>query len=321
VLVEGDYWPLALELMRRRCAPVAVINGRISDRAFGRQRRFGRLNRLFYREVERFGLQSDDDRRRLLALGAPADRLVVTGNLKFDAPEPTRQPGLEAGLLRLAAGRPILVAGSTLEGEDEAVLEAFRRLGGGRRALLILVPRHPERWNSVDDLLSHSGQRHLRRSHLDTSHLDTSHLDTSHLDPGPLDPVDVLLLDSLGELAALYALATAVFIGGSLVPKGGHNPIEPALFGIPTAVGPSQFNFLDVAKLFDEAGAWRRVADAEGLAAIWKAWLEHPSAAKDVGERARALVARHRGAAVRSVALLAPTLAAAGLVAAEGQAR
>src|SRR5882724_9502602 len=284
VLVEGDLWPLVLREARRRRLPVVVVNGRVSDRSFRRMRRVKPLLGPLLSGVDRFGVQTAEDREKLLQLGVPAERIAVTGNLKYESPEPERRPALEEGITRLAAGRPVLLAGSTMAGEEEQVLDAFAHLGGGARALLLLAPRHPERWDEVDRLLTARGLARVRRSHLE--------------DGG--EPA-VLLLDSLGELAGLYALAAAAFVGGTLVPTGGHNPLEPARFGVPTAVGPAMHNFRDMAERFDQAGAWRRVRDAAGLAAAWSGWLADPAAAREVGERARQLVEANRGAAAATL--------------------
>lgn len=291
VLVEGDYWPLVLRAAARRSLPVVVVNGRVSDRTFPRLHRLRRFLAPLFDPVARIGVQTGQDRSRLLALGLAEERVVVTGNLKFETPEPPAAPVLEAEVRRLAAGRPILLAGSTMDGEEAAVLDAFERLGGGQRALLVLAPRHPERWDKVFRLLAESRHAHARRS-------------ASQASERPA----VLLLDSLGELATLYRLAAAAFVGGTLVPTGGHNPIEPARFGVPTAVGPSMENFQEIAAQLDAAAAWRRVGGATELAAVWGEWLEDPAEARAVGARGAALVEANRGALERTLALLAPLI-------------
>lgn len=296
VLVEGDYWPLALSRARRRGMPVAVVNGRVGDTSFRRMRRLRPFLGPLLGAVDRFAVQSDEDRRRLVALGVAAERVTVTGNLKYDSPPPAPVPELAAALARLAAGRPLLVAGSTMPGEEEAVLAAHRAAGGGPAALLVVAPRHPERWDEVERSLARAGVAAARRS---------------ALGGGVEDRVDVVLLDSLGELAALYEHAAAAFVGGTLVPTGGHNPLEPARFGVATAVGPSMENFRQVAADFDRAAAWARVADAAALGETWRRWLAEPAAAREVGERARRRIEAERGAVERTVAVLAPLLARA----------
>jgi len=307
ILVEGDYWPLILRTCHQRGMPVAVVNGRFGARSFGRWRKLAKLwlaklwlAKLWpaiHRPVVCFGMQTAEDRARLLALGAEPQRVTVTGNLKFEMPEPAPQPALEAALLRMAGERPILVAGSTMQGEDALVLDAFVAAGGGARALLVLVPRHPERWDQAEALAVERGLHLLRRSRLATLASD-----------GPIKAPAVLLLDSMGELAALYRLASAAFIGGTLVPTGGHNPLEAARFGVPVVVGPSMVNFRQIAEQFEAAQAWRRVDSGPALAAAWCALLDAPAEAAALGARGRALVRANRGALERTRALLAPLL-------------
>ncbi len=294
VLVEGDLWPLLLRTVRRRGLPTAVINGRVSDRSFRRQLPWRRLLRpLLLDPIDRFGVQTAADRERLLALGVPAERVTVTGNLKFESPEPPELPELQRRLAQLADGRPLLLAGSTMPREEAQVLDAFAAAGGGAAALLVLAPRHPDRFDAVaaqvasrvPDLVRRTGEDRERPS--------------------------VFLLDSIGELAALYRYATAAFIGGTLAPTGGHNPLEAARFGVPVAVGRSMENFREIAEAFDRTEAWARVDDGADLGRRWRLWLEHPDEAAAVGTRGRALVLANRGATDRTLALLAPLLARA----------
>lgn len=298
VLVEGDYWPLLLREAARRGLPVAVVNGRVGDRSFRRMRRLRRLLGPLFDPVGAFGVQTADDARRLSELGVPEERIAVTGNLKYESPEPPPVPELEAGLRELAAGRPLLVAGSTMAGEEARVLAAFREAGGGERALLVLAPRHPERFEEAAGRVAESGLRLVRRSGLER-------VGPARTGGAP----DVVLLDTLGELASLYRLAAAAFIGGTLVPTGGHNPLEAARWGVPVAVGPSMENFREMAADFDRRGAWARAADAGELARVWRRWLDEPEEAARVGARARALVEENRGALARTLDLLRPILA------------
>jgi 3-deoxy-D-manno-octulosonic-acid transferase len=298
VLVEGDYWPLLLHEVRRRGLPVAVVNGRVGDRSFRRMRRLRPLLGALFSGIDRFGVQGGQDRDRLVALGVEPGRIAVTGNLKYDSSEPPPAPELEDALRGLAGGRPVLLAGSTMAGEEEVVLAAFQDLGGGERALLVLAPRHPERWGEVEALLRSRGLDAIRRTSLPVS--------------GRLGPPAAVLLDSLGELAGLYRLADAAFLGGTLVPTGGHNPLEAARFGVPLAVGPAMHNFREMAAAFDRAGAWRRVADARELAVAWREWLDDPAAARVTGERARRLVEENRGAVARTVEMLAAVVPLTG---------
>lgn len=295
ILVEGDYWPLVLNEAARRQVPVAVVNGRVGESAFHRMRRWRRLSaRLFFDGVGAFGVQTEEDRRRLVGSGAAAERIRVTGNLKFDTPPPTAKPEFEERIRRLAADRPILVAGSTMEGEENKVLDAFREIGGGERALLVLAPRHPKRWDRTAGLLRELDFEVVRRRSLAEANGSYA---------------EVLLLDSLGELATVYGVADAAFIGGTLVPTGGHNPLEPAHFAVPTVVGPSMENFRQIADCFERAGAWRQVADPGDLARAWDAWLSEPEEARSVGERARELLRSNQGALDRTLEMLATLLA------------
>lgn len=292
VLVEGDLWPLALRYSRRRGLPIVVINGRISDRNFARLRRFRPFVRLLFEPVDFFAVQSNQDRARFLELGVGEEKIEVTGNLKFDSPAPARSSELEGGIARLADGRAVLVAGSTMAGEEELVLDAYDRVGCAR-ALLILAPRHPERWPAVAEQLETRGTDFLRRSDLTATPSAAS-------DRRPA----VLLLDSLGELAGVYAVAQGAFIGGTLVPTGGHNPLEAARFGTPVVVGSSMHNFPEISRLFDEASAWERVHDVGSLAECWGRWLDDPDAALRLGRRGEKIVAKNRGAVERTRRIL-----------------
>ncbi len=311
ILVEGDYWPLVLSEAKRRSLPVAVINGRVGDRSYGRMKKLRRLLGYLFSRVDRFGVQSTEDRDRLVSLGVPAERVTVTGNLKYESPEPAVKPDLEERLRALAAGRPILLAGSTTPGEEEQILDAFSRLKG---AMLVIAPRHPERWDEVAALLGARGVNAVRRSGIPGALTPRPPLPVHPSTPSPGEGEtytylpDVVLLDSLGELAGLYRIAAGAFIGGTLAPKGGHNPLEPARFGVPVAAGPSMHNFRDMAERFDQAQAWRRVKDAEELAAVWGEWIADPEAAREQGGRALRLLEENRGALGRTLEMLGPVL-------------
>jgi len=243
VVAETEFWPNFLRLARKSGTRVVVVNARISDRSFARYRRWRGLFRRVLKNVDRFLAQSDVDRGRLVEIGAPADRVSVSGNLKFDIKAPKVSPliGQLQVAIKNSAASPVIVAGSTVEGEEPIVLEAFRRaLKWYPNAALILAPRHPERWPAVIELLRASGLPWWRRTEWTT---DT--------------PIagGIFLLDSIGELAALYHLATVAFVGGSLAPRGGHNILEPAHYGVPILVGPHNQNFRDIVEMFTRAGA------------------------------------------------------------------
>jgi len=297
VLIEGEYWPLLMRYLQRRQVPIAVVNGRVSDRSFRRMKRIRPILGPLFRPVDRFGVQTEQDRRRLIALGAPAERVVTTGNLKFESAEPPLSEPLEALISKLAGTRPVLVAGSTMRGEEAIVLDAFRRSGGGESALLVVAPRHPERWDEAETLIREAGYSYDRRSRRQGA-------------PGGErgESLDILLLDTLGELAGLYRHAQGAFIGGTLVPTGGHNPLEAARFGVPVAVGPSMENFRQIAEIFDVAEAWERARDAEELGQIWQSWWKNPGRAEQIGRRGAALIEENRGAVARTIELLRPIL-------------
>lgn len=291
VLVEGDYWPLLLRYTRRRHLPVVVVNGRIGERTFNRLRRVPRFARALFGGIDRFAVQTTDDRQRLVGLGVDSGRITVTGNLKFDAELPARLPEVERLFSEVAGSRPILMAGSTMGDEELPIVEAFRQAGGGERAMLVLAPRHPERWHEVAQGVLRSGLELVRRSELEAA-----------------DRPDVVLLDSLGELAALYRLAQGAFVGGTLVPTGGHNPLEPAVQGVAVAVGPSMENFRQMAAEFDLAEAWRRVDDDATLAAFFREALSGSAELASMAGRGRELVAANRGAAQRTLAAINPAI-------------
>lgn len=233
LLVETELWPNLIHEARRRGARVALVNGRISPRSFPRYRRVRRLLRHVLSEVDLFLMQGEAHAERIRALGAPADRVQVTGNLKFDAVEPGRLPERLARLIQGGPPRPLWVAGSTVGGEEELVLSAFHRVRERvPQARLLVAPRHPERFPAVPALVEAAGFRCLRRS---------------ALDPAAWRDGEVLLLDSLGELSQVYSLASVVFVGGSLVPAGGHNILEPAVSGRAVVVGPHMENFQEIA--------------------------------------------------------------------------
>jgi 3-deoxy-D-manno-octulosonic-acid transferase len=288
LLVETELWPNLIHEAHRRGTRVALVNGRISPRSFPRYSRLGRLLRAMLSEVDLFLMQGEPHAERIRSLGAPPERVQVTGNLKFDAVAPGRLPERLARLLygSSAQRRPLWVAGSTVGGEEELVLSAFHRVRERiPEARLLLAPRHPERFDAVPALVESAGFRCLRRS---------------SLGPAAWNDGEVLLLDTLGELAQVYALASVVFVGGSLVPSGGHNILEPAVAGKPVVVGPHMDNFQEIADQFRAEHALLQVASAEELGREVAALLLDDRRRMGLGERARELVGRNRGAVARS---------------------
>ena len=293
VLAEAEFWPNVLRLAKQSGARIAVVNARISDRSFPRYRRFRGLMLGMLRNIDVFLAQSEQDAQRLVEIGAEVQRVTVAGNLKFDVKPPAQSdlvPGLQAALQREQGG-PVIVAGSTLAGEEEILLDAFVEVRKAfPKAVLVLAPRHPERFGVVADLLVARGVSWIRRS----EGKGTTPLAGS-----------VLLLDTIGELAALYELATLAFVGGSLVPAGGHNIVEPARFGVPVVVGPHTENFREIVETFQRAGAVL-VVSADELAAAFLHLLHDDADRSALGSKAADVVRRNSGATTRTVdALLA----------------
>jgi 3-deoxy-D-manno-octulosonic-acid transferase len=298
LLTETEIWPLFLERASRRGIPVAVVNGRISERSFGRYRLVRRWLAPTLSRIALFAMQSQEDARRIEALGAPRERVRAPGNLKYDLDPPAAFP--DAPRLRAAAaGRPVLVAGSTGDEEEALVLDAWSGLP--RRPLLVLAPRRPERFDSVANLVERRGLRLVRRSS-----------PVSRL-PSPDAPVDVYLLDSIGELASAYAGAALAFIGGSLIPTGGQSPIEAWAAGVPVIAGPHMDNFREAASRGEALGLLSRVPDATALGPAIAAALEAKEETARRGREASDFVAASRGAAgatADAVLALAPALSA-----------
>jgi 3-deoxy-D-manno-octulosonic-acid transferase len=297
VLVETELWPNLIHEAHLRGTRIALVNGRISHRSYPRYIRFGRFVRRVLSEVDLFLMQGEAHAERIRAMGAAENRVKVTGNLKFDAVEPGRMPERLARLLQGGTAlppRPLWVAGSTVEGEEELVLTAFHRVRERvPQARLLVAPRHPERFSSVPALVEAAGFRCLRRT---------------ALDPAAWQDGEVMLLDTLGELSQVYALASVVFVGGSLVPSGGHNILEPAVAGKPVVVGPHMDNFQEIATQFRKENALVQVESADELAREVSTLLLDERLRAGLGERARALVGRNRGAVDRSSDALASLL-------------
>jgi 3-deoxy-D-manno-octulosonic-acid transferase len=299
LLTETELWPLFLDRARARKIPVALVNGRLSDRSFPRYRLVRRFLRGPLEAIALFAVQSREDALRLEALGLPPGRIQICGNIKYDLP--AAPPFADAArLAKLADRRPVFVAASTAEGEEQTVLEAFRRVAG--RALLAIAPRRPERFDAVASLVERSGFSVLRRSSPDSQIQNPK---------SEIQNPFVYLLDSIGELASLYREASLAFVGGSLAPIGGHNPIEAWAQGVPVVVGPHTQNFRDVISEGQRRGFGKNVADAAGLARAFESALADPEAWKAAGRNAREFVAANRGAARATVRAVLPLLQSA----------
>jgi 3-deoxy-D-manno-octulosonic-acid transferase len=289
VLAETEFWPNLLQGCFRRGIPVAVVNARISDRSWPRYQMLRRLWAPILGRLNRLLAQSETDADRLRALGCRPDAVSVAGNLKFDV-----RAVQAAEVTRLLRPAPLqfLVAGSTLEGEEAALLEVWPRLlKAGHPLAMVLAPRHPERFDQVAALLDRSSIPSVRRSAWKSHPPDAQH---------PLWPGEVLLLDSIGDLASVYSLAAVAFVGGSLVPAGGHNPLEPAQFGVPMVMGPNYANFRAITEDLIAHNAIR-IAAREQLAQVLVDLLTGREEAKAMGERAREVFEQQAGATGRCV--------------------
>jgi 3-deoxy-D-manno-octulosonic-acid transferase len=300
VMMETEIWPNLLRLCRKRGVRTVVINGRISSRSYPRYRLIRRFFARVLADVDRFCMQSDESARRLVELGADPARITVTGSLKFDSLE---LPGLASHakprervlrFFRVSPNRTVIVAGSTMKGEEAAVLRAFSRVKATMpNALCVLAPRAPERFDEAERLARDAGFVTTRRSEL----------------PIDAEPrADVVVLDSIGELAQLYQVATAVFVGGSLLDHGGHNILEPAIFGKPIVFGPHMQNFKEIAEAFLANDAALQVGSDRELDAVLLTLVTDPVRRARLGAAARALVEANRGAKSKTLDVISELL-------------
>jgi 3-deoxy-D-manno-octulosonic-acid transferase len=303
IVMETEIWPNFLRETRRSGIPVIFANARISERSFSRFERWRFLIGEFFertlQDPELFLAQSEEDAKRLVSMGAPEERVEITGNLKYDA-EPSAIGRFGSWLqtqIRQQERWPVLVAGSVVEGEEQAVLAGYDGVQRQwRRTLLILAPRKPDRFIAAEKIIAEGGWNTVRRSQLDMSH--------------PLgEDTDVLVLDSIGELAGLYSLADAVFVGGSLVRAGGHNILEPACFSRPPVFGPSMENFREMADRFLDAHAGVQVANGEQLGKVWVQLIENNGMRERMGQAAHEISKQNRGATARSLERIAAAIA------------
>jgi 3-deoxy-D-manno-octulosonic-acid transferase len=301
VMMETEIWPNLLRECRARGIKTLMINGRISSRSYPRYRLIRPFFRRVLADVDRFCMQSEESARRLIELGGDGSRVTVTGSLKFDSLDSPLAHGKQRVLrfFRLSPSRMAIVAGSTLRGEEAAVLRAFARVRLTQpNALAILAPRHPERFGEVERLAREAGFVAVRRSDL----------------PIDAEPrADVVVLDTLGELAQLYQVATAVFVGGSLVDNGGHNVLEPAIFGKPIVFGPHMQNFKEIAAAFLQNGAAVQVQTDRELEEVMASLVTDPVRRARLGAAARALVEANRGAKDKTLAVLSELLPPGGI--------
>jgi 3-deoxy-D-manno-octulosonic-acid transferase len=293
LMMETEIWPVVLRECRARGIKTVVVNGRLSSRSFPRYRLIRPFMRRVLQDVDRFCVQSDESARRFIALGADPSTVVVTGSLKFDSLDnsgPLRARDRVLRYFRLPPSRPVIVAGSTMKGEEPAVLRAFRRVRAtSPTALLVLAPRHPERFGEVAQLCRNEGWKTARRTEL-------------AIDAEPR--ADIIVVDTIGELASIYQIGTAVFVGGSLVATGGHNVLEPAVFGKPIVFGPHMENFREISEAFVSAGAAVRLDDEGQLETVLLDLLGDPVRRARLGAAARALVEANRGAKDKTMTVI-----------------
>jgi 3-deoxy-D-manno-octulosonic-acid transferase len=300
IMMETEIWPNLLRECRARGVKTAVVNGRLSARSYPRYRLIRPMMRRVLDHVDRFLVQSEESARRFIDLGADPARVVVTGSMKFDSLE-VSSTALQARArdrvlryFRIPASRPVIVAGSTMKGEEGAVLKAFRRVRSVTpNTLLVIAPRNPERFAEAEQLARQEGWKVARRSEL-------------AIDAEPR--VDVVVLDTIGELATIYQIATVVFVGGSLVATGGHNVLEPAVFGKPIVFGPHMQNFAEIAEAFVVNGAGLQLAGEEELEEAFLSLMSDPVRRARLGAAARALVEANRGANDKSITVLTALL-------------
>jgi 3-deoxy-D-manno-octulosonic-acid transferase len=300
IMMETEIWPNLLRECRRRGIRTVVINGRISSRSYSRYRMVRAFFRHVLGDVDRFCVQNEESARRLVELGADASTVTVTGSLKFDSLElPAASPHgkTRARVLRffrVAPTRTVVVAGSTVRGEEAAVLHAFARIKATMpSALAVLAPRQPERFGEVERIARDAGFVTIRRSEL-------------AIDADPR--AEVVVLDSIGELAQLYQVATAVFVGGSLAGHGGHNILEPAIFGKPIVFGPHMQNFREIADAFISNDAAIQVQTERELDEVLLALVTDPVRRARLGAAARALVEANRGAKTKTLDVIGELL-------------
>ena len=281
--METELWPNVTRISRKRGLRLVLANGRISDRSFPRYRAFQPIVRRLLRKYDRILAREDLDRERFVAIGSPPEIVETTGNVKFDYEPDTRPLEVAPLVEQLIAGRKVFVIGSTMQGEDEALVPLLPGFIAAHNAFVILAPRKPERFDVVAGLLSGAGLSFVRRSAFP-----------------PAGKAGVLLVDVFGELARLYSFATVAFVGGTLVPTGGHNPIEPAAAGVPVCFGSSMSNFREIASLFLRNEAAKQVADAGEAIAFAQMMINDEALQRAWGERARRTVLQNRGASERT---------------------
>jgi 3-deoxy-D-manno-octulosonic-acid transferase len=284
IIMETELWPNLIAECRSAGVPTVLANARLSARSARGYERVGGLVRPMFASLDWLAVQTRAEAQRFAQLGVGREAMTVTGSIKFDIRVDQTLSQQAAARRGIWGARPVWIAASTHQGEDEIILRAHRQiLADHPDALLLLVPRHPERFDAVARLVGDAGLRQVRRS--------------AGEEPG--HGVQVFLGDSMGELMQLYACADLAFVGGSLVERGGHNYLEPAALGLPIISGPHRFNFAEVSELLEGAGALRTVVDARTLAEQVAEWLADPAAAQTAGAAGKTVVEANQGALER----------------------
>ncbi len=302
VIAETELWPNLLRAARESGAKVILVNARLSDRSFRRYRLVRPFIRRLLENVARVCAQSPTDAERFVALGAIPERVVSAGNLKFDSSPPRAKEIARVleNVLKLAQRGPVIVAASTMAGEEMLLLPAWVEIRRRHpKALLLLAPRHPNRFEEVAHLLAQKGISFVRRTSLEMEEVKPA---------TQLASAEVLLLDTIGELAGIFGLADVVFMGGSLVPTGGHNVLEPAWWAKPIVFGPHMHNFRDIAQLFLQAHAAVQVPDAATLARTILELLADDNRRHQLGEAAKRTFDQESGATQRTLEHIADLL-------------
>jgi 3-deoxy-D-manno-octulosonic-acid transferase len=309
IIAETEIWPNLFWLARQHRVTISIVNGRISDRALPRYRAIRPFIAPFMKLADRCLVQSEEDALRFRELGTPAENVCITGNMKFDSIRQIQPNEPLAEELRGLYGPPpisLLLCGSTMEGEEDMLAGVYKSLRPVFPDLRLMVaPRHPERFAKALEVFEKEGLRVYSRSRWPAS--------------PPAEPPDIIILDTLGELSALYHMADAVFIGGTLVPTGGHNILEPAAAGKPILIGPSMENFRTIVQEFLEADAVVQVDGPAGLESAIGELLRHRDRVRDLGDRALATLDRHRGATRRIIRQILGRDVAAGAGKATGE--
>ncbi|MBS3919977.1 MAG: 3-deoxy-D-manno-octulosonic acid transferase [Deltaproteobacteria bacterium] len=298
LIAETELWPNLLRLCGRKKIPVVLFNGRISEKSFRGYLLFKSFFKRCLNNIFLFLMQTEEDRNRIIEIGVPPDRTEVAGNIKFDQVFPSINLDATVELsasLGLLGNEAILIAGSTHQGEEEIFIQLFKNLREtDPHLILILAPRHLDRLEEVEKILKNEGVSWKRRSSLSGQ--------------GRNDISDVILLDTMGELMRLYSLGTIVFIGGSLVSIGGHNPLEPLFFKKCVLFGPYMFNFLEISRRLIAEGGAILVNDREGLSSQLRRLLSDERARNQVGEKGYRFLQKHRGATERIFEKIKPLL-------------